>query len=332
MAAHHSAQRGGNLLKGQAVLLAIAFLLPGIAPAYFGWTSGLLAIPVFILLSMYGTSQGTLYVRNGALIAIAGAILIKTLPLILFSMSLIPLGYSLNKSAMDGEGEWRTGARGCLILGGSWLVFWAAYGVVEGINPYTQLLQLLDAGFSQAYEYYRTSADLPVEAILQLEQVIEGLRTLIPKILPGLLCCTVILTVWLNMIGSINILDKIRPGNPPWRKYSLWQLPDQLVWFAIGSGTLLLLDMGGISEIALGGVLMSSLLYFFQGLAVFIHLLEKWKVPLYFRIAIYAILVLQSYGLLLLTILGLADVWIDFRHRPNDDNRTTTDESKHQED
>jgi hypothetical protein len=332
MAAHHRAQRGGNVLKGQTVTLAAAFLLPGLAPAYFGWASGLLAIPVFILLYMYGINQGTLYIRNGALIAIAGAVLMHILPVVLFSLSLVPLGYSFNKSAIYGESEWRTGARGSLILGGSWLVFWTAYGAVEGINPYIQLLQLLDAGFTQAYEYYRTSGDLPVEAVLQLEQVIEGLRTLIPKILPGLLCCTVILTVWLNLIGSISILDKIRPGKLPWRKYSQWRLPDLLVWFAIGSGTLLLLDIGIISHIALGGVLICSLLYFFQGLAVFIHLLEKWKIPLYFRIAIYAILILQSYGLLLLTILGLADVWIDFRHRPHDDNKTKTDESEHQED
>ncbi|MDD3617812.1 MAG: DUF2232 domain-containing protein [Desulfobulbaceae bacterium] len=332
MGAHNGAGRRGYLLRGQTVLLAAAFLLPGIAPSIFGWLNGLLAIPVFLLLYLYGINQGSLYIRNGALLAVAGAIPMHILPLVLFSLTFIPLGYSLNKSAVAGENEWRTGARGSLILGGSWLIFWAVYGALEGMNPYTGLLQMLDAGFAQAKEYYRTSGELPAEALLQLEQVIDGARALVPKILPGLLCCTVILTVWLNLIGSSKIVDRIRPGQAPWRKYSLWRLPDHLVWFAIASGTLLLLDLGILSTIALGVVLVCGLLYFFQGLAVFLHLLERWKVPLYFRIIIYAVLILQSYGLLLLTILGLADVWVDFRRRPHDENKTTTDESEHRED
>lgn len=332
MAAQHSAQRGGHFFRGQTILLASAFLLPGLSPSLFGWASGLLAIPVFVLLSLYGIGQGTMFIRNGALTALACAILIKIVPPVIFSMSLIPLGYSFNKSALDGESEWRTGARGSLILGASWVVFWAGYGAVAGVNPYSYLLNVLDSGFAEAYEYYRTSADLPVETLLRLEEAVEGVRALIPKILPGLLCCTVILTVWINMVGSIRVIEKIRPGKLPWRQYSQWRLPDNLVWFAIGSGILLLPDWGGISVVALGVALVCGLLYFFQGLAVFIHLLESWKVPLYFRIAIYVVLILQSYGLLLLIILGLADVWIDFRKRPRNDNKTSSDDSEHRED
>lgn len=332
MAAQNSAQRGGQFFSGQTLLLASVFLLPGLAPSLFGWTSGLLAIPVFVLLSLYGIGRGTIYIRNGVLIALAGAILIKTVPPVIFSVSLIPLGFSFNRSALGGESEWRTAVRGSLILAASWIVFWALYGAVKGINPYTYLLHVLDSGFAEAYEYYRTSAELPAETLLRIEKAVEELRALIPKILPGLLCCTVILTVWINMVGSIRVIEKIRPGKLPWRQYSRWRLPDNLVWFAIGSGVLLLSDWGGISVAALGVLLVCGLLYFFQGLAVFVHLLETWKVPLYFRIAIYAILILQSYGLLLLIILGLADVWIDFRRHPRNDNKTSSDGSEQRED
>ena len=67
-------------------------------------------------------------------------------------------------------------------------------------------------------------------------------------------------------------------------------------------------------------LIVSGLLYFFQGLAVFVHFVDRWKIPVYLKVAIYGILILQSYGLLLLSILGIADVWIDFRKRQNKNN------------
>jgi uncharacterized protein YybS (DUF2232 family) len=58
-------------------------------------------------------------------------------------------------------------------------------------------------------------------------------------------------------------------------------------------------------------------LYFFQGLAVFVALLERWRTPTFLRVLLYVVFILQSYGMLMLTILGLSDVWFNFR-RPRD--------------
>jgi len=321
MAAHDSAQPAGRFFNGPTLLLASAFLLPGIVPSLFGWLTGLLAIPVFCLLIFYGTGQGSIFVRNGALLAVAGAIPLKLLPTVLFSLTLVPLAYSFNMSAAAGESEWRTGARGSLVLGASWLIFWAGYGALEGINPYVELLRLLDAVFAQTYEYYRVNADLPAENLLRLEQAMNELRVIFPRILPGLLVSTVILTVWLNLVASVRFIARFRPGRLPWQKYSQWRLPDRIVWLAIGSGAALMFTTGILRDAAVCVVITCGLLYFFQGLAVFIHLLDKWNVPLYLRIVIYGVLILQSYGLLLLTIIGLADVWVNFRHRQNSDNQ-----------
>ena len=86
---------------------------------------------------------------------------------------------------------------------------------------------------------------------------------------------------------------------------------------------MLLIGEDGIRSAGLSLIIISALLYFFQGLAVFVHYVDKWKVPVYLKIAIYGILILQSYGLLLLSILGLADVWLDFRKKTRTNNQTT---------
>jgi len=53
-------------------------------------------------------------------------------------------------------------------------------------------------------------------------------------------------------------------------------------------------------------------------MAIFIHLLDRWKVPAYLRIVLYVILAVQSYGLLLLAVIGIADIWMDFRKLAGD--------------
>ncbi|MCL7489554.1 MAG: YybS family protein [Desulfobulbaceae bacterium] len=320
MAAPRSAQPNNHLLNGQAVLLAAALLLPGLVPSLFGWLTGLLATPVFLLLTFNGQNKGALLIRNGVLLAAAAAIALKLLPSLLFALTLVPLGFSFSKSYAGGDDEIRTGMRGAAILAASWLLFWTAYGTIQDLNPYQHLLEILDTGFAQTYEYYSKNSDLPAENILQLELAVNELRRLIPVILPAILCCTVLITVWINLIFSASLLARFQPAETVWKRYSHWRLPDKLVWIFIGAGIILLLGHGKLGQAALAFFLTATLLYFFQGLAVFIHMLDKWNVPVYLRILIYGILILQSFGLVLLTLLGLADVWFDFRRLQSIDN------------
>lgn len=318
MAAHGEAQPGGGFNNGQVLLLATAVVLPGIAPTYFGWLTGLLAIPAFCLLAMHGTSRGSILIRNAFLLAAVAALLFKLLGTLFFALTLIPLGYSFNRSAAGGDREWKTVFKGCLYLGACWLLLGTGYGTAEGVQPYQHLLELIDNGFAQSYEYYRAQTDVSPESLLYFEQAITETRRLVPLLLPGLLSSIVVFTVWVNLMGGIILLSRLKPGYLPWKKFSQWRLPDWLIWPAIGAGILLLLaDADGAVTMALSLVLVCGLLYFFQGLAVFIHLLDRWKVPLALRLVFYGMLIVQSYGLLLIALLGLADVWIDFRRRAN---------------
>lgn len=321
MGAPESAKLKNLILNVPTVLLALAFLLPGLAPALFGWTSGLLAIPVFCLLSLEGTRKGAVVVRNGAILAILGAIMLHLLPGTLFSLTLVPLGFSFNKSAAANEDEIQTALKGLIVLGVSWLVFWTVYGTIQGVNPYSQLLQVLDTGFAQTYEVYRNNTDIPLETLVNIERIVTELRAMIPRILPGVLVCTLLLTVWINLLGSISLLERLKPETLPWKKYSEWRLPDRLVWIPVIAGFAWAMGDGVISSAGLCLVLVSTMLYFFQGLAVLIFFLDRWKTPLYLKILIYGFLIFQSYGLLMLSIAGIADVWIDFRRKQHKDDQ-----------
>lgn len=314
MAEHDNARPANNSpLSSPAVLLAAVFSLPVLIPSLFSWGAGLLAIPVLYTLRVHGLRQGSIYLRNGLVVSLMVAIGTGELGMELLVLSVVPLGYSLYRSTIQGESPATAGGRGVFVLGLTWFVLWAIYGMSQGINPYRHLVGMLDAGFAQTYEAYRQSTELSPEMLLALKEVVDDIRMLIPRILPGVLACSLLLIVWINLVAGSRILRRLQPEFAPWPPYNQWQLPDRLVWGIIGAGLLILVGRGFIRDLGTNLALVMGLLYFFQGLAVVIFLLDRWKVPGYLRMVMYIILIVQSYGLLLLAMLGLADVWLDFR-------------------
>jgi uncharacterized protein YybS (DUF2232 family) len=318
-----SRQRGTGFLAVPSLLIAAAFFLPIAVPSIFGWMNILLAVPVFFLLQAEENyEKGVRQLRNGILLAAAGAFLIGQIPVLVFSLTMVPLGYSLFLSARRREDPATAGAKGVAVLGLSWFVFWSIYGITTGVHPYASLLAMLDNTFDQIIAIYRQSPDLPTEAAYELEQIIGSARENIPKILPGLLAGSLILTVWLNQVIGSNLLIRLRPENAPWPKYASWQLPDKLVWLVIAAVGLALIGRETVRNTGYCLAIIAAVLYFFQGTAIVVHLLDRWKVPQYVRFILYLIMVVQSYGLLVLSVVGLADIWLNFRKLGQDGNYT----------
>lgn len=250
------------------------------------------------------------------LIAGLGALLMHRMEVFLFSLTLIPLGFTLYKGAMQRESAAVSGSKGLIVLGLTWLLFWGVYGASTGINPYKYLLELLDFGFQQSLELYSSKeAGLTPETVYNLKQVTEEVRATVPKLLPGLLAAVLIITVWMNMFFSNILGGRLSGGIFPWGKYASWQLPEQIIGMPIAAISLILIGQGYFQHVGSWLLLVSGLLYFFQGLAVCITLMERWNVPIYVRGILYFVLILQSYGLLLLAFLGIGDVWFDFRKK-----------------
>jgi len=303
----------------QFLLFSAFFFIPTVNPPLFGWLHGIAAIPVFYLLTVNGFKTGTTLLQRCLLVAGLGALLMHRLEVFLFSLTLIPLGYTLFKDSVEHKSAATSGGKGMVILGLTWLFFWGIYGAITGINPYKQLLEMLDFGFQQSLEFYMSKeAGLTQETVYNLQQVTQKVRETIPKLLPGLLAAVLIITVWFNMLFSNSLMGRLQKGNYPWGKYATWQLPEQLVWIPIAATTLMLVGQGYFQYTGGWLLLISGLLYFFQGLSVCITLMERWNIPAYVRGILYFVLIIQSYGLILLAFLGLGDVWFNFREKLKD--------------
>ncbi|RUM39762.1 MAG: hypothetical protein DSY70_05105 [Desulfobulbus sp.] len=307
-------QQDESFLSIQVLLITASFFLPVALPSLLGWMNGLLAVPVFVLLVVStNTNRAFRQIGRGLFLAIGGALLLNKVVLFAFGLTLLPLGYSLYKSVQQREDPAIAGGKGVIILGGIWFAFWMISGALTGVNPYSTLIASLDESFSRILEIYRNNSELPPDVLLGLEQIVGQIQKFIPKLMPGLLAGSVIITVWLNMVISNRLIPRLVQGKHAWTEYSRWQYPDKLVWLPIIAVILALAGRGQLQNAGYSLVVVSAIVYLFQGLAIFIHFLDKWNVPLLLRYLIYGIFAVQSYGILMLSVLGLADTWFDLR-------------------
>jgi hypothetical protein len=124
--------------------------------------------------------------------------------------------------------------------------------------------------------------------------------------------------VALGAIAGLNLQLLRRMAERLNRPLALTELsrfrnPDHLVWFLIVPGFALLVRNTDVSTAALNVLAVILALYFVQGLAVALHLFDRFAVPRFIRITFYFLLALQPYLAVALATLGIFDLWGDFR-------------------
>lgn len=302
------------LFSLETLLVSAFFFIPVLSPAFFGWLTGLLAVPVVYLLLSHGMKAGT--IQLGACLTLAGlvALAVNRAEVMAFSMTMVPLGYTLAWSAMAEEEPALSGGKGLAVLAASWFLFWSFFAFLTDINPYTQLLQTINTGLEQAGEMYNApESGLSEETRYQLKLLFDEARQGIPRLLPGMLASLVLITVWLNMTLSNGFAERLSRIKAPWGPYASWQLPEHLVWLPITALVLILFSSGQVQQVGLWLCMLAGAMYCFQGLAVCLTLFHRWNIPKYLRAVLFFMLVVQRYGLVALALLGLSDVWFNFR-------------------
>lgn len=272
----------------------------------------MLPLLVFYYLRRYGKNLGKKYILYGCVLAGVGGLIFQIAEQLLLSLTLIPMGFVLADSVDKGDAIHLAGIKGAAALAGSWLLVTGVLTLGMAQHPYSLLLESLNQGMDEAVEYYRTNSAIPAETIYLLEQTFAQMRTWIPKVLPGILACLILLATWFTMVAGNRLLYR-KTGSGPWPEYRFWSLPEKLIWAPIISAVLILLPMEPGRTIGINVLIISGLLYSFQGLAIMLFFFYKWSVPVFVRSVIYVILFFQSFGAVFLAALGVVDVWADTR-------------------
>jgi uncharacterized protein YybS (DUF2232 family) len=146
----------------------------------------------------------------------------------------------------------------------------------------------------------------------------DDVKALLERLLPGLMIANMGLMAWLNVVLARQLYFLWGWGEPEAPLYR-WVAPEWLIFPLLGAGFLLLVPVSGVRFIGLNLLLVLALLYFAQGLAVVATWFHRLGLPRALRIIGYPVMFLNPVFFLII-ILGLMDLWLDFRrlHRPKD--------------
>ena len=299
-------------VKGLILLIAV-MLFPSLLPEKIGWLAAFVPLPVFYYLVTLGKKNGAILIRNGVLLSVAGALLIGSMQVLTFSLAMVPLGVAFFHAVSKRKNPVETGFIGSLLLTLAWILFWSVLGMIHQANPYTVLLEELDKSLTSGLLLYEESAGLEPETLESIRTAVQLLRNYVPKVLPALLVSAILTITWSNLVLGNWLLKKKNKGLTKWPDFVEWSLPEPLVWLVIIAGITVFLLPAPMNILGLNVLIVCSTVYFFQGLAILTSLLNKWSVPMLLRVLIYALIFIQTYGIIILSFLGLADVWADFR-------------------
>lgn len=304
-------------LSPTGVTVAFAVWILPIISVEFVWLQFFTPLPVFYFLAESGPARGINTIAAALLLTGLTATAVGATTAFFFAVTMLPVGYVLAAGLAAKTGPVQTGFRSVLTLLLAWGAWSLLYRLTNQASLYQDILNSLDQGLVLAGQTILASPELPAEHALDFEAAITKFRDLIPHVMVGLLLVTMVNVVFATMVIGQWLLRKKAPVLASWPPFAEWRLPEPLVAALIVAGVSLLLPATFFKDLGLNLILVVGTLYFFQGLAVINALLVKRKKPLW--ILIFGLVFFQIYGFIFLAVLGVADVWADFRN-----NRTDT--------
>ena len=191
------------------------------------------------------------------------------------------------------------------------VVVTVAFGMIQGSDPHSYIIKEIDSSISQTLPLFEKSG-MKGEELELLRESMQQAKALLVQIYPALV------VVWVSLVGCLNLLlvRIVAPRLPCTLNlgaFTAYRMPEPLVWVLIVSGFGLLVPDATVAQVALNILIVVCSGYFLQGAAVMAAIGNRFAVPPLFRYLLYLFLLLQPYLLLGLVVVGIFDIWGDFR-------------------
>lgn len=191
-------------------------------------------------------------------------------------------------------------------------LFFAAAG--SGQSPLTLAGDLIGKEIAQTTVVMQemfAEADLPASQQREIGLAVERMATFLQNAYPGI----AISVSGLMTVGLVLILSLIARGQytVPGKPFPQWKVPEQLVWVLIAAGFLVAFGGGLPAVFALNLLVILLPIYFLQGLAVIDCFFRRKAFSPAFRVIGYLLVTLVNPLPMVVTGLGIFDLWADFR-------------------
>lgn len=141
----------------------------------------------------------------------------------------------------------------------------------------------------------------------------HGITRFLVGIFPAMVLVSTAILVWLNILLGKILFQRSGMWYPDFGDLSRWRLPYRYVWSIIVSGGLILLPLGGARILGVNILIVILFFYLLQGFSILHFFFNKKRIPIFLRAAGYFLIIAQQFLMLLVVVLGIIDVWVDFR-------------------
>jgi len=195
------------------------------------------------------------------------------------------------------------------------LVLLSAVKGPDGRAYYYQMRTDATAFFQSQSDLLVKSGNIPADRVETSRKFLEKFYV---ELLPGWMASTCLMLGWLAFSLTARVLSRLSDRFPPPEPFRNFTFPEPLIFGLILAVGLLAAAPLLVSHESLnvwGGCLTVTFgtLYFMSGLAVTSHFFWKWNLHPVLRLMLYLALFLTPSSVPAMGVLGVLDVWVDFR-------------------
>ena len=196
-----------------------------------------------------------------------------------------------------------------LIIGLLWFFY---HLQVTGENPLRMVESYITEGVQESIGVY-AQFGISAEQLSGFRQSAPQIVMTIMSLFPALLIVSAISFVLINVLLGRAIFQRAGIPSPEFGNLTFWKIPDQMVWFVIAAGGLVLAPWAEVRLVGLNLLIVFLFIYLFQGFAIISYFFRKRNVPLFLRGIAYFLIFAQNFLFLIVIAVGFADIWLDFR-------------------
>jgi len=197
-----------------------------------------------------------------------------------------------------------------VVLGFLGLVFFLGQAFFQGLAP-AAVWDQKTRDLSESLTRMLSDAGMSLSDLRLMGLPRVDVQSLLVQVLPALALINMALVAWVNLL-VVQKLGNLWGWDDLGEPLSQWASPEWLVFFLVAAGFALLAPLPWVRQAGLNLLLVMGFIYFCQGMAVISALLQRYQLPWILRGIVYALAFMNPL-MLVVVILGLTDLWLDFR-------------------
>ncbi len=155
--------------------------------------------------------------------------------------------------------------------------------------------------------------DFSSEQIALIKDQAGQIAALLTRISPAIFLVSTGLIIWLNILAARFLFRRNGLYYPDFGDLTCWKAPEKMVWLLIGTGGMLFIPLDAVRYAGLNLLIICLFVYLCAGLSIIGYFFKIKRVSIFFKILFYVLILIQQYLLPFVMVLGLFDLWADFR-------------------